>query len=264
MSFFDGVIYSEALQIDTRLGIILPQDSRNARLDAPCYDAKHTLAGKTLLLLHGLTDNAAAWWMRTSIIRYAERYGIAVVMPQAEKSFYRDMVYGDAFFTYVTEELPELCSGMFQMSFAPDDLMIAGLSMGGYGALKCALTYPERYIACGAFSSVADIRQMAVDVAAHPPTRGFDATFKAIFGDPASIPDDCDLFRLAERNCKSLERLRVYMTCGRQDGLYEANTRLAARLNASMSSRVLFEEWNGTHEWGFWDESIKRMLSWVE
>jgi putative tributyrin esterase len=263
MSFFDGVIYSDALQIDTRLSIILPQDSRHARVDAPSADEKHTLAGKTLVLLHGLTDNAAAWWMRTSIIRYAERCGIAVVMPQAEKSFYQDMMYGDAFFTYVTEELPKLCTAMFHMSFVPEDLMIAGLSMGGYGALKCALTYPDRYVACGAFSSVADLRKMTEEGHEHPPTRRFGASLKAIFGDPICIPEDCDLFSLANRNCDKLERLSIYLTCGRQDGLYDVNVRLAERLKMCNTRKFLFEEWNGAHEWGFWDESIKRMLNWL-
>ena len=116
MSFFDGVLYSKSLEIDTRLGVILPQDGRNARVDAPAGRHTGLKPPKTLILLHGLSDNAAAWWMRTSIIRYAEAHGIAVLMPQGEKSFYHDMAYGDRYFTYLTEELPELASEMFGLS----------------------------------------------------------------------------------------------------------------------------------------------------
>jgi len=126
------------------------------------------------------------------------------------------------------------------------------------------LTYPDRYVACGAFSSVADIRQMTQDVCEHPPTRGFDASLKAIFGDPITIPENCDLFSLVNRNCDKLQRLRIYMTCGRQDGLFDSNARLAARLKMCGLSGFAFEEWDGTHEWAFWDESIKRMMEWLE
>ena len=129
MAFFDGVIYSKTLQMDTRLAVILPHDSREARMDAPAQKAAPSQ--RTLILLHGLSDNAAAWWMRTSIIRYAEAHGIAVLMPQGEKSFYHDMVYGDDYFTYLTQELPSLAAQMFGISVSPEDLMIAGLSIGG-------------------------------------------------------------------------------------------------------------------------------------
>lgn len=264
MSFFDGVLYSKSLEIDTRLGVVLPQDGRGARVDAPA--GKHTglTAPKTLILLHGLSDNAAAWWMRTSIIRYAEAHGIAVLMPQGEKSFYHDMVFGDRYFTYLTEELPQLASEMFGLSTAPDDLMIAGLSMGGYGALKCALTYPERYYACAAFSSACDIAQIAANVEVIEQTKGVHQTFEAIFGVPVRVPEDSDLFLLSEKNEAKLGRLQLYLACGRQDFLYDSNVRLAGHMRERNLKRFLYEEWDGTHEWGFWDKAIKRTLDWVE
>ena len=262
MAFFDGVIYSKALQMDTRLAVILPHDSREARVDAPAQKAGKT-SQRTLILLHGLSDNAAAWWMRTSIIRYAEAHGIAVLMPQGEKSFYHDMVYGDDYFTYLTEELPPLASQMFGVSVLPENLMIAGLSMGGYGALKCALTYPEKYCACAAFSSACDLREIAANADVLEHTKVIHHTFEAIFGAPVTVPDESDLFFLAEQNAARLRNLQLYMACGRQDFLYESNVRLSGQVQRAPLQRFLYEEWDGTHEWGFWDEAIRRMLDWL-
>ncbi len=261
MAFFDGVIYSKALRIDTRLSVILPQDSREARVDAPAQ----RVAGqqRTLILLHGLSDNSAAWWMRTSIIRYAEAHGIAVLMPQGEKSFYHDMVYGDDYFTYLTEELPLLASEMFGLSVAPDDMIIAGLSMGGYGALKCALTYPERYRACAAFSSACDLKEIVANADVLEQTKGIHHNFEAIFGVPVAIPLESDLFLLAERNAARVKHLQLYMACGKQDFLRESNVRLSSLMHRQAFQRFLYEEWDGTHEWGFWDEAIRRTLDWI-
>lgn len=263
MAFFDGVLYSKSLQIDTRLAVILPQDSREARVDAPAQKPTNA-PQRTLILLHGLSDNAAAWWMRTSIIRYAEAHGIAVLMPQGEKSFYHDMVFGDDYFTYLTEELPQMASRLFGLSVAPEDLMIAGLSMGGYGALRCALTYPERYRACAAFSSACDIRQISEHAEVIEQTKGIHQTFEAIFGSPVSVPDSSDLFVLAKQNAERLKHLQMYLACGRQDFLYEANVRLAGEMRNAPLSRLLYEEWDGTHEWGFWDTAIQKALNWIE
>lgn len=263
MAFFDGVIYSRALQMDTQLAVILPHDSREARVDAPAQKTGGA-SRRTLILLHGLSDNSAAWWMRTSIIRYAEAHGIAVLMPQGEKSFYHDMVYGDDFFTYLTDELPQLASQMFGLSVAPDDLMIAGLSMGGYGALKCALTYPERYCACAAFSSACDLKEIAANADVIEQNKGIHHTFAAIFGVPVTVPSQSDLFLLAERNAAQFKHLQLYMACGRQDFLHESNVRLSSLMRKKALKRFLYEEWDGTHEWGFWDEAIRRMLDWME
>jgi putative tributyrin esterase len=263
MAFFDGVIYSKTLQIDTRLAVILPHDSREARVDAPAQKAKNATQ-RTLILLHGLSDNAAAWWMRTSIIRYAEAHGIAVLMPQGEKSFYHDMVFGDDYFSYLTQELPQLASQMFGLSVSPKDLMIAGLSMGGYGAMKCAMTYPERFLACAAFSSACDIREIAANAEVIEQTKGIHQTFESIFGVPIFVPETSDLFSLAEQNAERMCHLQLYMACGRQDFLYESNVRLSNVMREKPLGRFLFEEWDGTHEWGFWDKAISRTLDWIE
>ena len=101
-----------------------------------------------LYLLHGLSDDATAWTRYTSIERYAQAYGLAVVMPQVQRSFYCDQVHGGRFWTFMTQELPEVVQRFFHVSSRREDTFVAGLSMGGFGAMKWALHEPRAVRCC--------------------------------------------------------------------------------------------------------------------
>src|SRR5437764_883031 len=81
-------------------------------------------------LLHGLSDDHTMWQRLTSIERYAEPLGLAVVMPAVHRSFYADEVHGHRYWTFLTEEVPALVSQFFRVSDRPGDTFVAGLSMG--------------------------------------------------------------------------------------------------------------------------------------
>jgi S-formylglutathione hydrolase FrmB len=263
MSFFTGTIYSFSMNMDTAVGVILPQDSRKHRgieeLHAGITPRK---TPKTLILLHGLSDNYSVWLNRTSILRYAEDYDIAVLMPEVQRSFYQDMKYGPAYFTYITDELPQLAAELFNISIAPQDLMIAGLSMGGYGALCAALIHPERFYGVGCFSSAFDLRLIVEDdeFAIRKELRGWNNDRKGIFGDPPRCPPSRDLFDLALKTAEKTKKPRIFMTCGTEDFLYQSNISMRDLLSAN-SYDLCYEEWPGIHEWGFWDLSIQKMLN---
>ena len=89
-----------------------------------------------LYLLHGLSDDDTIWLRRTSIERYVAPLGLAVVMPQVHRSFYTDEAYGGRYWTFLSEELPAWSRRFFRVSGGREDTFVAGLSMGGYGALK--------------------------------------------------------------------------------------------------------------------------------
>jgi S-formylglutathione hydrolase FrmB len=96
-----------------------------------------------LYLLHGLSDDDTAWLRRTSIERYVSELGLAVVMPQVHRSFYSDELHGLRYWTFLSDELPQLVDSFFHVSTRREDTFVAGLSMGGYGALKWALRQPS-------------------------------------------------------------------------------------------------------------------------
>ncbi len=112
---------------------------------------------RVLYLLHGYSDDQTAWQRWTSIERYAEGLNLAVVMPAAQNSFYTDMVHGGKFFTFLTEELPAVVHDLFPLSTERADTFVAGLSMGGYGAFKLALSRPDLYAAAASLSGALDI-----------------------------------------------------------------------------------------------------------
>lgn len=242
MAFFNGSVKSECMQMRTGLAVSLPYDGADVnRAEVP-----------VIYLLHGLSDDHTCWFRYTSAERYANEKGAVLVIPEVQRSFYTDMAYGLPYFTYITEELPRIVRRLFGLAPDRDNCFVAGLSMGGYGAMKCALAKPGQYGGCAAFSSVTDTGRR--DDSALP-----GEEFTGIFG--PSVPEKDDLFHLAGR-CAALpekERPRLYISCGREDGLISDNEKFHAHLQ-KLGYAHTYETWPGVHEWGFWDESLRRAL----
>lgn len=223
---------------------------------------------KTLYLLHGLMDNCAGWTSNTRIERWAMERNLAVVMPSAENSFYVDAPYGSSVFgdfgAYVGEELVAITRRMFPLSSRREDTFIAGLSMGGFGALRNGLKYAET------FSHIACLSG-AVHIFEYP----FDAPGRNIIGEDACF-GDIRAAALTDRNPRvaaqalfdrrrageALAYPRVYITCGTEDHLLRANHSLADFLKEN-GVDVTYEEGPGAHDWDFWDAAIQRVLAWL-
>lgn len=205
-----------------------------------------------LYLLHGMSDDHTAWMRRTSIERYVEGKPLAVVMPNAHLSWYTDGAFGLDYFRFVTEELPDYCERSFPLSRAREDRFVAGLSMGGYGAMKAALRRPDRYAAAASFSGALDAVRA---------TDRFDARYvEAVFGSKERLRGgDDDLFAAAERlNAASCPAL--YQWCGTEDHNYEDNVRFHAHAER-LGLPIAFEEGPGGHTWDCWDRCIERWIA---
>lgn len=243
MAFLRTDFYSEQLTMNTTAMVILPDDIKNS-------------SAKVLYLLHGLSDNCTGWTRLTGIERYARERNMAVVMPEVQRSFYTDMAYGVNYFSYAANELPEKMQKMFGFSKKREKNMIAGLSMGGYGALKCALTYPERYFGCAAFSSACDmernIRERYIDEQRH-------RELQAIFGMELTIPARDNLFALLKKNADAPVKPRFFLSCGTDDLLLPQNRSFKAAMEA-LPYDLTYMEWKGDHTWDFWDKSIQLAL----
>lgn len=247
MAYFSGTIRSTALAMDTGLTVILPYDYPVEERQTPC---------PVLYLLHGLGDNHAAWTRHTAVEAYACAKGVAVVMPEVQRSFYSDMA-SLPYYTYVTEELPELCARMFRLSGKREDTLIAGLSMGGYGAVKCGLTRPDRYRGCASFSGVLDVVRV-LDKYRNGKSRH---ELVSILGPELAVPDQENLLRLAEAAGRlNREQLPdLFFTCATGDFLYDINRGFLQHLDA-LGLPYTYREWTGGHEWSFWDESVRLAL----
>ncbi len=252
--------FSESLEKCSSIYVVIPQRQTNGQIGIKnaCTDGKF----KSLLLLHGLSDDQSIWLRRTSIERYAAEYGIAVIMPCADRSFYTDMKYGGAYYTYIAKEVPAIAREFFNISDQREDSFVAGLSMGGYGALKIALRENHSFSAGAGISSVADL-------AARCNPKGenyidFRDTLVPIFGEEMNIGAEDDLFRLSEMKANSKEELpRLFMACGKEDYMYEDNVKLKNHLQ-SLPFDFTYEEAEGFgHSWEYWDMTIQHVLKWL-
>lgn len=215
---------------------------------------------KTLYLFHGLSDNHSNWLRYTSVERYAEEKGIAVVMPAVDTSFYSNQVHGHRYFTYISEELPAFVQSILPLSAKREDNFVAGLSMGGYGAFKLALSKPEQYAAAASFSGAVDIVAIG-----NKEDAGHDAMLIQNFADPKKLKNTHDdLFFLIE-NLKTRKRIipKLFQACGTEDFLYDMNV-LFKQFAKAKGVDLTYEEGPGGHTWDYWDVYIHRYMDWLE
>lgn len=255
MAHFSGTIKSKTLQMDTHVDILLPFDTMEEGDITPV---------KVLYLLHGQGSNCSSWMRWTSIARYAQERNIAVVMPEVQRSFYLDMAYGLPYKTYVAQELPKLCETMFHISSKPEDKYIAGLSMGGYGAMRIGFENSGNYAGIASMSGLCDIKTLSeIDRAYFPAF--LLSEFSAILGENLELKSTDDIYYLAKEMSKREKIPKIFTCCGLQDDekdvdLYKQNIALRSYLEELSLPNYKYMEWDGLHNWKFWDEAIVHVL----
>ena len=243
--------FSDVLEVGTSMTVLLPQASaEQIGVSGPAGTPGDGFP--VLYLLHGLSDDSSAWLRYTSIERYAAQLGLAVVMPQVGRSFYADEVHGGRYWTFLSEELPVVVGSFFNVSERREDTFVAGLSMGGYGAVKWALHQPQRFAAAATLSGALDLVALST-----VPWRS--ELFRRVYG--GRIGPDDDLFALLAR--ADVETLpSFYVGCGTEDHLYDSSVRFvdaatAAGLDVAVDLRP------GGHEWELWDATVRDVLAWL-
>ncbi len=258
MAFMELHYHSDALRMGVSVNVILPENAKT--LIGMTADGGSTY--KTLYLFHGLSDDHTIWMRRTSIERYAAKYGIAVVMPSVARSWYTDTVDGAAYLTFVTEELPRVCQSFFRgMSDKREDNFVAGLSMGGYGAIKAALTRPDLFCGCASLSG-------ALDIAALAGRSDRKSEWQGIFGFGLTDVNELagtkhDIFALTRAAKEAGSPLpKVYLWCGTEDVLL-SHSRSYRDLLEELEIPCRYEESEGNHSWQWWDLHIRDVLSYL-
>lgn len=248
MAIFRGTIRSKSLMMDTMVNVIVPYEH--------FYIAPKAEHNKTVILLHGLKQNADAWNRMSRIEQFAHMTGFNVVIPEVQRSFYTDMPYGLKYFEYVAEELPEMIECVFNIPADGEHLYVAGLSMGGFGAMKCALTYPDRFAGAmsysGALRCLEDVKKFEAILPSEE--------FKAILGMDLNCQPENNLMQLAEKTAKAERKPKLYIACGTEDFLIEQNREMHEHVK-NLGYDVTYEEWSGIHDWLFWDRACGRSLA---
>lgn len=251
-----GNVYSNTLEMDTGITIVAPNEFE--------MDNKYKVA----YLLHGLCGNNGTWADYSMLPVYAASGNTIFIMPEVARSFYTDMKYGFNYFSYITEELPSICKSIFNISSVREDTAIIGGSMGGYGALKCALSKPEQYGMCGAFSSACLFLKDGLN---NQRKHGSEPEFISTYGEKliedfiyafgANLewnPKD-EILELAKGISNNKFKPIIYAACGTEDFLQKDNEKFKNKMQ-TLDFDFTYEEWEGTHDFKFFDQALKKAI----
>jgi len=250
MAFLQIQFFSAALNVASTVNVILPEANQGIGMGA----ARDERPPKVLYLLHGYSDDHSIWTRRTSVERYAANHNLAVIMPAVNHSFYCNEAYGENYWDYISDELPGTMHRFLRLSDKAEDTYVAGLSMGGYGAMRLALTYPEHFAAAASFSG-------AVDLASTFFARHRENEIDRVFGKLEEIKGtEYDTYHLMEKNAKAPRKPWLYVSCGTKDFLFDQHKTFVPALKKNGWDVVSHEEPDAVHEWGFWDAQIKAFI----
>ena len=263
MAFFHMNFFSPTLLVGTDVNVFIPTpDSGELSTGQDIGYFHDGVKYPVLYLLHGAYGDYSDWGRLTNIERYAQERKIAVVMPSADNSFYQDMYRGGKYLTYFTRELPDYIARLFPVSTKREDTFVAGLSMGGYGAVRVAFEMPERFGAAASLSGAIDLLAALGDAEKEPHRPPF--YWDAIFADPGKVEgSDADLFALAQKRLTEGRKLPpIYQTVGTEDLIYPANLSAKKKLE-ELGLELTYAEHPGIHDWEFWDAHIRDVLDWL-
>lgn len=234
--------WSDALQKECAMNLILPDRVKTRKTLCVLYE------------LHGLSDDHSAWLRRTSIDRYVSELPLVVVMPDGGRSFYCDAVEGPAYEAHIVCDVIGFVDRFFHTVPGRKGRAIGGLSMGGYGALKLALKFPNVFCSTVSHSGAPGItRRKPGEV-----REDMKIEFGQIFGPNPDGGKDC-LYRLAETTDRSLLPA-IRIDCGVDDGLLESNRAYHAHLD-SLNIPHEYEEFPGAHTWDYWDTHVQEAIA---
>lgn len=243
---------SKALFRTVPMNVILPVDRFDADTDRYLNGPERKY--KTLYLLHGLLGNYIDWVSQTRIQKWAEEKNLAVVMPSGDNAFYfNSRTPWNDYGTFIGQELVEITRRMFPLSDKREDTFIAGLSMGGFGALRNGIVYSDTFSYVAGLSAAVHIFE---DTSEEANNGLFDNK------EAASKTDKNPWVAVEDMLAAGRSVPHIYMACGTQDDLMPANIAFRDYLE-SKGIKVTWDEDDYGHDWDFWDSQIKKVLDWL-
>lgn len=249
----DYKLNSKAMKREIPYRVILPVGYKNSN-DKTLYPVVY--------LLHGLTGHFSDWAERTKLVAYAAKYNRIIVMPEGANGWYTDSTTSadDRYETYIIQELVPEIDKNFRTVADRNHRAIAGLSMGGYGAIKFGLKHPDAFILLGSFSG-------ALGAAAWTEkeigTKGVIAeSILSVYGAADSeTRRQNDIFKIIKElpNEKISSLPFLYLDCGSEDFLINNNRDFAALLLEKKVPHE-FRQLPGAHDWKYWDAQIQEFF----
>jgi S-formylglutathione hydrolase FrmB len=247
--FRDESLQSASLGRLIKYRVLLPES----------YDATPRRRFPVLYLLHGLDGHYDDWSTRTHLGERLRSMPLIVVMPEGGDSWYTNAADGSGRFEdYIAVDLIHDVEVKFRAIRARYARAIAGLSMGGYGAIKIALKHPGVFQAAGSLSGAFDATDPAF--ARLFPTH--TAEIEHIFGPPESdTRRQNDVFVMAGEAAPA-NAPAIFIDCGESDQFLGSNRRLADILQ-KRGFVYEYHETPGAHGWDYWDRRLMPLVEWV-
>ena len=247
-TFHDESLQSTTLGRPIKYRVLLPESYAASARRFP-----------VLYLLHGLDGHYDDWSTRTQLADAARTLPLIVVMPEGGDSWYTNAADGSGRFEdYITTDLVQDVETKYRTIRARYGRVIAGLSMGGYGAVKIALKHPGVFAAAGSLSGAFD----AADPVFATTFPSHTAEMGRIFGPPGSeIRAENDVFAIAQR-ASGANLPAIYIDCGESDRFLASNRRLAEIIQ-KRGFVYEYHETPGAHSWDYWNRRVAPLLAWV-
>ena len=242
--------------------VILPVDPPPVEMEPVKYV---TGPFPTIYLLHGYSGNRNSWLFNSVVMDWAAKYGYALIMPDGTNRFYLDNDdTGERFGEFVGEELVEVTRRMFPLSTRREETVIAGISMGGFGAIRNGLNYADTFGAIIGLSSAL----ITDEVSAMEPGSGNAIAsyeyYRHTFGDVNKLLGSNKDPKYLAKMCmqKGAPIPRLFIACGSEDFLFEQNNTFHAYLD-----KIGYpHEWwvqPGVHDFTFWNKSMQSSMEWL-
>jgi S-formylglutathione hydrolase FrmB len=229
------------------------------------YESEKTTRFTVLYLLHGLSGHYDNWASKTNLIKYAANHRFILVMPEGGNGWYTDSATApnDKYESYIVRELIPEIDKNYRTIAEKRGRVVAGLSMGGFGALKFGVKYPQMFALAASMSgAVAAASYRTLDEL--PTNEWLKKPILAAFGNPESqTHKENDLFKLVGEMPpeKTVALPFLYLSCGTEDPLMLLpHNQQLARILLERKIPHEFRQLPGKHDWAFWDNQVREVL----
>ncbi|MEA2173180.1 MAG: putative tributyrin esterase [Blastocatellia bacterium] len=226
--------------------------------------ATRTTRYPVLYLLHGLAGHYSDWTNKSELTSYAAQYHLIIVTPEGNNAWYTDspVVPTEKYESYILQELIPDVQARYRTLTGREGRAIAGLSMGGYGALKFGVKHPEMFSFAASMSGALKAASWTESEMAKVPWTLVPLTLKQAFG-PDSNPAHAanDIFKLfRELPADRLSSLPYfYLDCGTEDELVTQSRELSG-IFLERKIPHEFRQLPGKHEWPYWSQQVRDIL----
>ncbi len=224
------------------------------RVIVPTVGRKQRLP--VLYFLHGIDSDPARVMRQSDIVKLAAATNLIVVMPSGGYSYYTNAKHrpNARWEDALMQDLPRDVQARFSILSGREHTGIAGISMGGYGAVKLGLKRPEDFAFAGNMSGPLDITRRPASL------RRWGQTWRiwTIFGLKPSVRADDDVFDLLD-HASDVQRVTWFESCGRDDPMHSVNQRFTRRLQEKGVSVNLLTT-PGGHDWQAWNAAMPALF----